>query len=530
MHKKINGHNGQGSLVHSKAPQFVRPAGRRFSSRQKPSTGLNGKRFEDVRRLDSEGTEQEAVAFRQFPDGMLVELVCDTSKPRLRFLIWENGRTGIQDNIQQADRLFVPPPVAPSLISAVRLPTALEPHGGLEDLVRRVQECISTYVDLEPQDVRLTTNIILHSWFADCSTVTPYLWVTGPSGAGKTTLLRLLHCLCRRAVLANDLSPASLYLLPSTMMPTLLIDEFDPGSRGQHRDLLSLLRSGSTQGGSVYRAGKPYPTFCPKVISSRPGPTDSALASRAVFISMLPTHRSLPELDPATQEKIGKEFQGRFLDYRLQNYSKISAGVTLEIPNFTPRTRDLARALVAPLQGHEQLKQQLLDDLEPLNDEAKLSRHGEPEWAVATALFQECHCTRGALTVGALTETVNEVLGRIGESYALQPRAVGAVLRSLRLQTRKLGNLGRGLIITQPLTEQVHRLACDLGIKRSDILNHQAVDAGYAGAPCELCDDYGLLIQEDGTKLRTVDLFKTLRERSRAGTGLYGSRKSRERP
>ena len=524
MHNNNNRHNGHGSGLDSITPQLVMPDGRRFSSKQKPSNGHKGKRFENVPCLDSESTEQEHVAFRQFPDGTFVDLVRDPSKLRLQFLVWKNGTAKTQDNFQQAERLFVPPLIDPSLMSAVRLPTALRSNGGLDDLLRRIQECIFTYVDLEPQDVRMCANIILHSWFVDCLTVTPYLWVTGPYGAGKTTLLRLLHCLCRRAVLASDLSPASLYLLPTTLMPTLLIDEFDSGSRGQNPDLLRFLRSGSTDGGSVYRAGKPYSTFCAKVISSRQGPTDGALASRALFISMLPTHRSLPELDQATQEKISKEFQGQLLDYRLQNYLAVLTKVTLEMPGFMPRMRDLARALAAPLLGHRQLEQQLLDDLEPQNEEAKLSRHSEPEWAVATALFQECHCTTGLLTVGSLTDTVNEVLGRIGETYALQPRAVGNVLRSLRLQTYKVGNLGRGLRITQQLTGQVHRLACDLGIKRSDILNHQAVDAGYAGAPCKLCDDYGLLMREDGTQLRTVDLFKNLREKGRAGTGLYGGR------
>jgi hypothetical protein len=409
MHNKNHGHNGHGSIANSITPQFVMTDGRRLSNKQGRSNGLNGKRFESVR-PDLERTEQEEVSFRQFPDGTLVELVRDPSRPRPRLLVWKNGRAEIQDYYQQADRLFVPPPIDPSLTSAVRLPTALVPHGSLEDLLRRVQECISTYVDLELQDVRLSTNIILHSWFADCSTVTPYLWVTGPSGAGKTTLLRLLHCLCRRAVLANDVSPASLYLLPSAVMPTLLIDEFDPGSRGQHRQLLKFLRSGSTQGGWILRAGRPYSTFCPKVIASRPGPTDTALASRSVSISMLPTLRSLPELDSATQEKISKEFQGQFLDFRLQNYSRIATNVTLEMPDFTPRMRDLARALAAPVRGHPQLEQQLLDDLESLNEEAKLSRHSEPEWVVATALFQECHCTTGSLTVGSLTGTVNEIL------------------------------------------------------------------------------------------------------------------------
>jgi hypothetical protein len=110
---------------------------------------------------------------------------------------------------------------------------------------------------------------------------------------------------------------------------------------------------------------------------------------------------------------------------------------------------------------------------------------------------------------------VNEILSRIGETYALQPRAVGDVLRSLRLQTCKLGNIGRGLRTTRQFTEQVHRLASDLGIKKSDIFSHLTVDAGYAGMPCTLFRDYGLVVQEDGKELRTVDPFKKLRERKR---------------
>jgi energy-coupling factor transporter ATP-binding protein EcfA2 len=414
MDDKNNGHNGHGVGLDSISPRFAMPDGRRFSSQQNRSKRPNGKYLETVPCLDLKSSEQEAIAFRHFPDGTLVELVRDPSKPRLQFLVWRNGRAVIQNNFQQADHLFVPPSIDPSWMSAVRLPSAFAPHGSLENLRSRVQDCISTYVDLEPRDVRLSTNIVLHTWFADCSTVTPYLWVTGPSGAGKTTLLRLLHCLCRRAVLASDLSAASLYLLASTMMPTLLIDEFGSGSRGQHPDLLRLLRSGNTQGPSVYRRREAYSIFCPKVISSRTSPNDDALASRAILISMMPTHRSLPEPDPATQEKISKEFQGEFLDYRLKNYSRISTKVTLDMPSFTARMRDLARALAAPLQGHRQLEQQLLNDPEPLNEEAKLSRHGEPEWAVATALFLECHRTTGSITVGDLTLTANEVLGRMG--------------------------------------------------------------------------------------------------------------------
>jgi hypothetical protein len=135
---------------------------------------------------------------------------------------------------------------------------------------------------------------------------------------------------------------------------------------------------------------------------------------------------------------------------------------------------------------------------------------------VGTALFADAHHYRGVFTVGDLTIEVNNLLGKIGETYLLEPRAVGNYLRSLEFNPLKLGSIGRGLRMTQQLARQVHKLATDLGIKRADIVYYQAIDQGYAGQSCPLCDEYGLLVQEDGTKLRTGDLFKEYRQRGRA--------------
>ena len=59
------------------------------------------------------------------------------------------------------------------------------------------------------------------------------------------------------------------------------------------------------------RGGKLYDTFGPKVISSRITTADGALASRAVFISIMPSGRFLPELERSTQEKLANQFQGQ---------------------------------------------------------------------------------------------------------------------------------------------------------------------------------------------------------------------------
>jgi hypothetical protein len=345
-------------------------------------------------------------------------------------------------------------------------------------------------------------------------TVAPYLWTTGPCSAGKTKLLRHQHCLRRRAVLVSNISPASLYLLPSAITPTLLLDEFEPGTGARNREVENLLRCGTTQGGKAIRGGKLHDTFCPKVISSLIATADGALASRAVFISIMPSGRFLPELDRSTQEKLANQFQGQYFGYRLENYSRaLSDG--LSKLDFVPRMRDLTRALAAPLFGHQQFEQQLIEDLQPQNGEAKLSLHSEPEWVVATALFDQAH-HRGVFTVGDLTVDVNELLETIGETYLLTPKAVGNYLRSFGFNPFKLGSIGRGLRMTQELSRQVHKLAAVLGIKRTDITHYQAIDAGYAGQSCSHCEEYQLLFREDGTKLRTEDLFREIREKGNA--------------
>jgi hypothetical protein len=185
------------------------------------------------------------------------------------------------------------------------------------------------------------------------------------------------------------------------------------------------------------------------------------------------------------------------------------------MPDFTPRMKDLARALAVPLLGDATKEKELFKLLAPHDKEARLNRHGEPEWAVATALFHDGHQSTTTLTVGDLAVTVCQVLAANGETYELKPRAVGETLRALGLSTEKLGNEGRGLRLTRSVRHQIHQLARDMGLKRSDLLRHMTVEAGYGGLSCALCEDYGLMICEDGKRLRGIPLKRP------RGSGLY---------
>jgi hypothetical protein len=453
--------------------------------------------------LAAQHFQREPLEFRIFEDGSFVDLVGDPSTPeKPSLLIIKGGRATIQNEFHYGGKVFVPRQLEPSLLAAIRFPTEIVRSGSTQEVFHELEECISTYIDLSRNQLVLVAIFVMASWFQDRLPVAPYLWLTGPPESGKTTLLRLLDCLCRRPVMAGDVTPAALYSLPTALIPTLLLDEFEVGRGGRSRDQVRFLRMGSTRGGRAARGSKLYETFCAKVIASRERPPDAALASRAIFVSMLPTSQVLPTLDDAALNKIAGKFQALMESYRLENYSRVSSGTTTSGPDFSPRMQSLARSLAAPLLGEEKLTLDLFNTLAEQDRERRIDRRSEPEWVVATALYEQCHRTTGGLTMGTLATEVDIILANLGETYSLTPRRVGGIVHSLGLPTQKLGNQGRGLWLDQATIRQIHALAQRFGLKRSDILDYRTVDAGYGGFHCPACEQYGLMKREDGLPLK----------------------------
>jgi hypothetical protein len=258
MAAQKNGNNGAVPLLDSASPVIVLPDGRPYSSGQIKDQ-FNGRRVQDRGSLEAPqpgAVEPQPINFRMLPDGTIVELVRSLSQPgRPRFLIWKAGAVKFQESFDYDGSQFVPPRIDVSLINATRLPTGIAPCGNAAELLHEIALCVSEYIELAPEYVRLVSNFVLYTWFQDLLAVAAYLWVIGPSAAGKTRLLTLLHALCRRGVMASDISPAALYMVPNAIMPTLLIDEFETSSRAGDRDRLRLLRSGSTHEGHVIRGG-----------------------------------------------------------------------------------------------------------------------------------------------------------------------------------------------------------------------------------------------------------------------------------
>jgi hypothetical protein len=86
--------------------------------------------------------------------------------------------------------------------------------------------------------------------------------------------------------------------------------------------------------------------------------------------------------------------------------------------------------------------------------------------AVLRALFSVIHLKKNLASIQTLhlTNSVNYFLGRANEKLRLQPRKVGAVLKSLGFSNRKRTHLGWIVSLDQSDFEKIHQLAERYGI------------------------------------------------------------------
>ena len=199
-------------------------------------------------------------------------------------------------------------------------------------------------------------------------------------------------------------------------------------------------------------------------------------------------------------QELEKKFQPRLCMMRLNNRAAVKNHYLspMNLEGLSPRVKQIARAFTAPLLGDAESTSKLLTILREHDEEARIERSLEPEWLVTEALLTVCHegMENGRLVseilVAGIDKEVKKRLKAQGEDIKLGARKVGGVLKSLGLRTVPLGRLGRGLRLISVLRREIHLIAAQLGIDRRAIAPLTALEYGYGGAPCALCEEFGL--------------------------------------
>jgi hypothetical protein len=175
----------------------------------------NSRRKRKVVDFSSDGTppaSYQAIAtdFEVLPGGSFLELLKVRGTSAKFQLLYGSGPSYIITNrLNVSGKIFIPPRCSPTLFRAVRMPSGVRPSGDARHMFNRLAEILHTFVELPDELLVRVAAYVLATWFPESLAVAPLLWITGPPTSGKTMLLRLLHCLCRRAILVTDVTPAA---------------------------------------------------------------------------------------------------------------------------------------------------------------------------------------------------------------------------------------------------------------------------------------------------------------------------------
>jgi energy-coupling factor transporter ATP-binding protein EcfA2 len=404
------------------------------------------------------------VDFLELRDGTLVELIenpHDATKSLLA--TWKNGHVRYVEKLQYGNQVFVPIPKDAELIRHVRLANGIEPYESVKSLLGDIMAICHLTLEVSAEQMLLLGAFVLSDWLVEKLPIAPYVAFVGPPGSGKTTALRILSLLCRRSLLTADISSAAFYELCDRMNPTLLIDE--TATVDNRREILHLLRVGTTQGFVAVRKSSTFKSYGARVVSWVELPDDAALNSRCLLIPMKRCERRglLTPADPRILQ-VTEKLQRQLLQFRLMKFKTLALPQISGEETLQPRTGDVFRALALPLAEEKEVCEVLLTLLQ--QQESLRNVLSVQQSAVLECLYEAIHSSpepNGLRTV-ALTEIVNANLRRRGESGNLLERKVGDILTSLHLMNRTRKNYGYVLWFNRETREEIHSLARTYGV------------------------------------------------------------------
>ncbi len=167
---------------------------------------------------------------------------------------------------------------------------------------------------------------VLHSGRVRENATTPYLFIHGPTGTGKNRIGHWLACLCRRGLLVERPSVASLFWIMDRHHPSLIIDEAEKLAPYRKAEgdlagaLIEILNAGYQQGQPIPRVNNEngtlrfYDAYGLKVILSTETLPDTTLGRSIVINTEENVSYDIPVSHPTRDDPEIKELRA-YLEY-----------------------------------------------------------------------------------------------------------------------------------------------------------------------------------------------------------------------
>ncbi|MBZ5652941.1 MAG: hypothetical protein LAO18_20925, partial [Acidobacteriia bacterium] len=324
--------------------------------------------------------DRELQTFGAVLPDLIVEVVLDQNHPtQLRLHTWDGQKAATSPTVSFRGCTYRAAPVASGLSRAVHFPRSSKAFGTAAHLTSAMIRILGRYANVQPDAAALIVAFALSSWFADCFPVAPLLYLLGPDNEA-TLVLRLMGCLCRRPILLSDLDIAALSTLPSSLDPTLLVNQRNLG-----RPLTRVLLASNDRHFRVARGRGEIHAYGAKAFASVPEFADAT----GIRISLSPTQEPLPTLTDATEREIANDFQSKLLRFRMVNRRRV-CDAEVDTRGFVPAMREEVRAWLAPLFDCPDVRQSVTSSLLQQSREAEGDRLSDDCMVAEAALFF-CH-------------------------------------------------------------------------------------------------------------------------------------------
>jgi len=408
-----------------------------------------------------------------FASGAMIELVRNSDADQLKLAYWNGSSISICTRVDLDGRTFVPPGLHDSVLKIINLPSNATDYGSTPALVDDLRRFFRAHPGLSEEAVSKAAFGVLATWFPECAP--PLLLVSAPDPSGSRLLLEQLRYACRRSVIIGDVTRGGIWSLPLSLRPTLIIDRPKPT-----KDLPFVLRAMSRPGVRIPQRGHLLDVSCPLVLSTQEPISDSWLLEQSFQIEATASAARFPKVASQALREVSLDLQPKLQSYRLRNFVKVQH-CNFDAPQLAFPTREIARALGDCIVDDHELQSRVVALLEEQDEDTRVRRTTTFEAVVVEAGLLFCHEKekRDWAYVAEFATVANAILEGRGEQIKLEPRAVGDVLRSVGLFTRRLGSAGRGVLLVNEIRRKIHQLAWRFGVRSID----DGVDR------CEFCSE-----------------------------------------
>lgn len=410
-----------------------------------------------------------------FPDGNAIELLSpsgDSKCPRL--LHWDGEKGTVGTSVECHGRIYEPPPINPSILSELTLPSHVSAHRPTRDLLTELSRQATHIAGLPEKIAAVAARAVLCSWIIRAVPIAPAVVITGPDGPHGNQLARWFRCVCRHSLPISGVTAEALCSLPAGLEFTLLITQSKINDKVQ-----ALLDGVARMDQRILLRGKLLDLFGVQIIRSESTVGGSWWSFRRLEIPVTPATHELPIFDQDMQHRIAGDFQPALLRYRFATF-RTASHVRFDASRFTYSLRELITSLAATTPDDRELQRELFDLLQGADREIRSAKWLDLTILTIEAMLVVCRESPGGTKyVGEVAAIASEIRNRRGVPEKIDAGEVGKMLRHLGIATEARNAKGVPVRLTDAVCRRVQQLARDFGVPETE--NGDDVEAGAKG-------------------------------------------------